>query len=263
MAIQWRYKEIHRMHTINNRKNKIEIKEIMIFSDKMEQILKKLEQMENIFNNKLDLLNTRITNIEQILERTEIRKESKSHKVTKYGITDITTDTHHIEIKRWNDFKHGLGQIQSYNYNDDKELIVAFFGEYKKNKNDIIELFHSKNIEVWDLIDTVNDITINKYPINNIKSDFYKWCDENIEYSQNSILKLSDVCELFLGEIVGSRIMTQYKIDIKQKFPLIDNTYKKQFWFDNQKHAGWLHLSLKNIQSDFYKWFTKFYINII
>ena len=81
-----------------------------------------IEQIENTLNERLDVLNTRMINIEQIentlngrfdLFNTSIqnRKElfyqkylekycnNKSHKVTKFGITDISTDTHHIEIK--------------------------------------------------------------------------------------------------------------------------------------------------------------------
>lgn len=65
------------------------------------------------------------------------------HKKVKYGVTDITTENEHIEIKKWSDYKHALGQIMSYNTCDKKEkLSVYFFGEMNENKKlEIIDLF--------------------------------------------------------------------------------------------------------------------------
>uniref|UniRef100_A0A6C0E1N9 Uncharacterized protein n=1 Tax=viral metagenome TaxID=1070528 RepID=A0A6C0E1N9_9ZZZZ len=85
-----------------------------------------------------------------------------SHKVTKYGITDISTDDFHLEIKHWNNYKSALGQILSYNHNDNKRLIVAFFGECNR-KDDIIQLFQDNFIDVWILHDTPDSIAIEKF----------------------------------------------------------------------------------------------------
>jgi prophage antirepressor-like protein len=53
-------------------------------------------------------------------------------------------------------------------------------------------------------------------------SDFYNCLDENIEYKEGGILKLSDICDLYIGKKVGPRIMSKYKKElenfIKQKF---------------------------------------------
>ena len=232
----------------------------------MEILLQKFEIVEQIvkqLNNKNETLEQTIKQLNNKLELFELQNkkrnesfyqkclekhfDNKSHKVTKYGITDITTDTHHIEIKRWNDFKKSMGQLICYNHNDNKKLIVAFFGEYKKNKNDIIELFHSKDIEVWDLIDTENDIEINKFLIKNNQSDFFNWCDENIQYKENSILKLSDVCELYIGKKVPSRISTKLRKDIEdyinKKFSNINHLFQHTT-INSINYRGWLHLQL-------------------
>jgi len=69
-----------------------------------------------------------------------------------------------------------------------------------------------------------------------------------INGSQNSILTLSDVCELFLGKIVGSRIMTKYKDEIskfiKNKYNSLDYEYQNTT-LNNIRIRGWLHLKIK------------------
>ncbi len=143
-----------------------------------------------------------------------------SHKVTKYGITDITTDYHHIEIKQWRHFKNCLGQLKSYNHGDNKELIAAFYGEYKHKEN-IIELFHSHSINVWELNDTPSGISISKHElkveeIESSKTDFYKWLDQNVVRKEDSVLNLKDIIYLFLGKTVPSRISSPYKNQIEK-----------------------------------------------
>lgn len=52
------------------------------------------------------------------------------HKRIGIGETDITTETTHIEIKRWSNYKDGIGQLVSYNSVDPKqELVLYLFGK--------------------------------------------------------------------------------------------------------------------------------------
>ncbi len=179
------------------------------------------------------------------------KKLGASHKVTLYGTTDITTETQHIEIKKWKDYKHALGQLISYNHKDNKEIIAAFFGEYN-NKEKIIKLFNEKNIIVWDLIiNEETEIIIKEYNCikENCQDDFTNWLNENILYEEGGILKLSDVCELYTGKNLYSKALSKYKIKIqdwiKTKYPNIDWEYQNTS-IDNQRFRGWLHFKIKD-----------------
>ena len=83
--------------------------------------------------------------------------------------------------------------------------------------------------------------------VENEESEFYNWCSENINLKENGILKLNDVCELFIGKKVGPRIMSRYKKElekfIKENYPNIDHIYK-QFWSNDQKYNGWQNLEI-------------------
>jgi hypothetical protein len=171
------------------------------------------------------------------------------HKVTKYGITDISTETHHIEIKRWKNFKSALGQLVCYNHGDNKQLVVAFFGEYK-DKPKIIELFHSKNIEVWGLIKTGDGIEIEKYKTSK-NMDFEEWLDQHIKESKNEseYIELKTVCELYLNRSkISSKTSTKYKTKIeeyiKDKFPRIYYAYRQLDSLPSRPR-GWSNLQLK------------------
>lgn len=87
----------------------------------------------------------------------------KSHKKNKFGITDISTDNSHIEIKNWYNYKNCLGQLKSYNTADPKNfLIAAFFGDINF-KDRAIELMHCEKIDVWELNIIENELVIEKY----------------------------------------------------------------------------------------------------
>lgn len=170
-----------------------------------------------------------------------------SHRVTKYGITDITTDLHHVEIKIWKNYKACLGQLQSYNHVDKRSLIAAFYGDYA-DKDKVIELFHAKHIEVWDLKDAPNGIAIEKFVLNTENKDFHEWLKEHVVFEQGSILKLKDICETYLMRQVGPRTMSSYKKDveyhIQEHHHQVYHVYRDQFWRNGDKCRGWEHLSL-------------------
>jgi hypothetical protein len=145
-------------------------------------------------------------------------------------------------------YKNAYGQIQAYNHGDDKQLIVAFYGDYK-DKQKVIDLFHSKKIEVWDLEDTPDGINIKKFRLEDLEyNDFHKWMDENTELKRNGILQLSNVCELYLGKKLPSRVSTNYKKEIekyiKDTYTQIEYMYNRQFWQNGLKYKGWRHIQL-------------------
>jgi len=80
-----------------------------------------------------------------------------------------------------------------------------------------------------------------------VNNDFYNWCDENIKLEEGSILKLSDVCELFLGKKVPSRVSTKYKKElekyIKEKYKTIQWDYR-QFRIKDIVYKGWQNITL-------------------
>ena len=79
-------------------------------------------------------------------------------------------------------------------------------------------------------------------------NDFYVWLSEKLINKQGGILKLVDVCEMFLGKKVGPRAMAKYRKELekymKENYPSIDNTYK-QFWVDGQKYNGWQNFEIR------------------
>jgi P4 family phage/plasmid primase-like protien len=81
-------------------------------------------------------------------------------------------------------------------------------------------------------------------------NDFFNWMDENIMLSENAILQLAEVCELFIGKKVGPRIMTKYKKEVekyvKEKFKDVNWLYQKGT-INDQNYRGWLNLCIKNM----------------
>lgn len=69
------------------------------------------------------------------------------------GITDITTDCQHIEVKRWPCWKDAIGQLLVYNGDDPKkELRVYLFGWYATERKQKAVLHFSRlNIRVFDM----------------------------------------------------------------------------------------------------------------
>ena len=84
------------------------------------------------------------------------------HKKLPSGETDITTDTMHIEIKIWNEWKAAIGQLMSYNVDDPKqELRVYLFGKYADRCRKVaIETFTQLNIIPYDFTEDFNAINL-------------------------------------------------------------------------------------------------------
>lgn len=76
-----------------------------------------------------------------------------THKRLKCGITDITTSIFHAEIKEWQGWKGALGQLVSYNQEDPRqELRAYFFGKVnKKTKQVALEVLEAVNIRAFEV----------------------------------------------------------------------------------------------------------------
>jgi hypothetical protein len=75
-----------------------------------------------------------------------------SHKTLACGITDVTTDTIHAEIKKWDDWKAAVGQLISYNIEDPKEDLHAYmFGSFgKKSKKSALDIMAKAGLKVFE-----------------------------------------------------------------------------------------------------------------
>lgn len=110
-----------------------------------------------------EMLNMKICEkfYQQILEK----HYRATHKKLKHGISDITTNDAHIEIKEWDSWIYAVGQLQVYNIDDPKERLRVFlFGKYSKAcKKNAFEIFKFLNIEVYDCINETHRIKIENF----------------------------------------------------------------------------------------------------
>ena len=80
-------------------------------------------------------------------------------------------------------------------------------------------------------------------------NDFYNWLDENIEYKQNGLLHLKQLCQLYLNKSkVHSSESCKYRKEIqkyiKEKIPNIKSEYGV-VKIDGVTYNGWKNISLK------------------
>lgn len=86
------------------------------------------------------------------------------HKVLKSGITDVTNEDTHAEIKHWSKWKFLVGQLLSYNNCDYKPNLHAYmFGHYSEtNKIIALEVFEKYDIIPFEfVIDSNKQLLIN------------------------------------------------------------------------------------------------------
>lgn len=223
-----------------------------------------LKRSFNQLRNELEAVKQCITELKH--ERDEVRADKKevyyqrflekhlgaTHKVVKHGITDITTAQYHIEIKRWNNYKHSIGQLLAYNLGDNKHLIAAFFGVNKGGeKEKALEYAHSRGIEVWELLDTPYGVEIIKHGMRKTNGMLIEWLEENIVYEPNSVLHSKQIYEVFYN-VTKIRLSNKQKAELKEdiqrwinvKFPSIDHTFQDST-FMSIKFKGWIHLAIK------------------
>lgn len=97
-------------HTVNNYGNKERL-----------QLLLELQYYKN----------RRTENFYQLMLEQHLQG---THKTLECGITDVTTETCHAEIKEWKNWKEAVGQLTCYNAVDPKqELALYMFGKYAES----------------------------------------------------------------------------------------------------------------------------------
>lgn len=237
-------------------------------------LIERISQLELIvtgLQNEINELKDSVTDIaskrnEMYYQKFLEKYFSATHKKTKFGITDISTDTHHIEIKHWRQYKHALGQLLSYNEFDNKQLSAYFYGSINQpQKSNIIQLFQNKNISIYEFVDTLDGIKIQtvldltiveESPVN--PNDFYTWLNGKIKYSPNGFMSLEDICSTFLNQTnIHSFIKSKYRnvIEkfIKDNFKQSDVKWQFQHvWVNDKSDRGWKNLIF--IEESFFKW---------
>lgn len=175
------------------------------------------------------------------------------HQTTKHGITDIFTKDSIYEIKCWKNYKACFGQLKSYHVgNEDKRLCGVFYGDVKEEqKQNILDLFIQNQIDVYEInensegIITLTQLTKSK---ENYQNEFYNWLDKNIEYKEGSILKLKDLCELYLDKhYIHSKELSKYKIDIENYIKVKYKNIKYKYGIitiNNKQYRGWINLKI-------------------
>jgi phage anti-repressor protein len=80
-------------------------------------------------------------------------------------------------------------------------------------------------------------------------NSFHDWLDNFIVSKHDGILNLKDVCELYLGKTVSSRISCRYKTEIenyiKKHYKGVNELYKDTS-YNGEKVKGWVGMSLKS-----------------
>lgn len=171
-------------------------------SEQEELVKVLLQRVERLENQVLELqCNKKESYYQKYLEKLI----GNTHKKTKHGITDITTDTEHIEIKHWRNYKQALGQLISYNQNDNKQLSAYFFGEANDElKQKVVTLFMENNINVNEFIDGANGIVIKTLT------------------GVSPLKQSANVIDLFLSECCyiqkGNRKMKEFSVDVWEAF---------------------------------------------
>jgi hypothetical protein len=79
---------------------------------------------------------------------------SGNHKTLPSGVTDVTNDDCHAEIKAWDCWKEAIGQLWNYNKDDPKDnLCVYMFGKYSRPKDLAIKRFQECGFKVFEFRD--------------------------------------------------------------------------------------------------------------
>jgi predicted transposase YbfD/YdcC len=88
-----------------------------------------------------------------------------THKKLASGITDVTTDACHAEIKEWSSYKEGIGQLMTYNICDPKERLEMYmFGNYSNNcKDAAANIISACKINLYEFVHRDDGVDIVNY----------------------------------------------------------------------------------------------------
>lgn len=132
--------------------------QLKLANQEKEKANQEKERYEKLYYDALQTKRKCERTYQDILERYY----GQGHKTLQSGVTDITTDTFHGEIKAWNCWKEAIGQLRCYNSDDPKaELHVYLFGQYDKTKKDIAkQRLLEQGFKVYEIVDENNTVVI-------------------------------------------------------------------------------------------------------
>lgn len=168
---------------------------------------------------------------EQFYQKILEKQLNGKHMYLRTGITDITNDKFHAEIKCWSNWQDSLKQLLVYNFAERRnELRAYFFGEAKNGlKKLAFECLTNYNIEVYVIFDIEN---------NDDKVDLHKMTENDIVEETELPVSTSmggthkcprcgystiNICD-FKNHITRKNICKPKVADIK-----LDDTIKKYF----------------------------------
>ena len=98
-----------------------EIKDYILTNRVYHINIKNTSLIDKLKNMEIEINHWKNNKNEQFYQLIVEKYLGHTHKRITCGITDITTETIHAEIKRWNNFKEAIGQLTTYNIVDPKE----------------------------------------------------------------------------------------------------------------------------------------------
>lgn len=160
-CIRCRYTSYHkacmRYHLYKNKKTCPATKNVIELTDEIKQhildnrIYKEPKTSQNV---RLELEYHKNKKSELFYQLLLEKHLGGSHKALSCGITDVTTENSHSEIKEWKSWKEGVGQLHCYNKADPKEnLNLYLFGSCsKKCKKEAIDISLSFGFNVYEFV---------------------------------------------------------------------------------------------------------------
>ena len=169
-------KQCHQVSTLSSSSNHILQQQVSLLQQQVKILINEVtDQKKTIETYKKTILSLQIQLSEhqkneafyQIIVEKYL---NGTHKRLESGITDVTNNDTHAEIKRWARYKEGLGQLLTYNRDDPKERLQMYFFGKSSAKLEACAISHckDKNIEVF-MFDMFPDrVNIVEYSTKNI-----------------------------------------------------------------------------------------------
>lgn len=161
-----------RKHELTCKSKTLDKEGIGMLLDKIEEMSKEIKTLKsqgdvNPIQSELSKVhreNQRLRN--EIIQYKKLRTEDfyqvivenwlgGTHSTNAAGITDVTNETTHAEIKCWKKWKNAMGQLLAYQTEDHREyMYVCLFGKYEeKYKKKAIEILAARDISAFEFIE--------------------------------------------------------------------------------------------------------------
>jgi hypothetical protein len=195
---------------------------------------------------------------ESHFQRILQNKFQAEHKhIVGVGVTDITTDDAHIEIKRWKYYDDVTGQLAKYQRALARpRSCVYYFGRMPNSRrlNEIFELMAAANIEVY-WFDEEDDSIHSHQPVKSAqdlresmeRQMFTDFTESHIVEEKGSDISWKEAQKIFISWVEGTKQPTAptkpkavKSLFIKYLGPFVDNNYQ------GKNIYGWRHYRLIN-----------------